>query len=81
MTGASTWRVVWASQAGAAQRAGRAGRTAPGHAYRLYSAAVFQHDCARQHAPDLCRRPVDDLVLTMKCMGIDKVCQTSASSY
>lgn len=72
-TGASAWRVVWTSGASAGQRAGRAGRTASGHAYRLYSSAVFQHDCPRHHPPDLCRRPVDDLVLTMKCMGIDKV--------
>ncbi|XP_061722338.1 probable ATP-dependent RNA helicase kurz [Cydia pomonella] len=72
-TGASAWRVVWTSQASAAQRCGRAGRTAPGHAYRLYSSAVFQHDCPDRHPPDLCRRPVDDLLLQMKCMGIDKV--------
>ncbi|XP_026314170.1 probable ATP-dependent RNA helicase kurz [Hyposmocoma kahamanoa] len=72
-TGASAWRVVWTSQASAEQRAGRAGRTGPGHSYRLYSSAVYQHDCPPHHPPDLCRRPVDDLVLQMKCMGIDKV--------
>ncbi|XP_023948187.2 probable ATP-dependent RNA helicase kurz [Bicyclus anynana] len=72
-TGASAWRVVWTSQASAEQRAGRAGRTAAGHAYRLYSSAVFQHDCVPHYEPDLCRRPVDDLLLCMKCMGIDKV--------
>nr|XP_026489100.1 probable ATP-dependent RNA helicase kurz [Vanessa tameamea] len=72
-TGASAWRVVWASRAGAEQRAGRAGRTGAGHAYRLYSAAVFQHDCPAHYEPELCRRPADDLVLMMKCMGIDKV--------
>ncbi|CAH2094002.1 unnamed protein product [Euphydryas editha] len=72
-TGASAWRVVWASQASGAQRAGRAGRTSAGHAYRLYSSAVYQHECAPHRAPDLCRRPVDDLVLMMKCMGVDKV--------
>ncbi|CAH0696581.1 unnamed protein product [Spodoptera exigua] len=73
VTGASAWRIVWTSQASAEQRAGRAGRVSSGHAYRLYSSAVFQHECPEQHPPDLCRRPVDDLVLTMKCMGIDKV--------
>lgn len=72
-TGASAWRVVWTSQASAEQRAGRAGRTGPGHSYRLYSSAVYQHDCPPHHPPDLCRRPVDDLLLQMKCMGIDKV--------
>ncbi|XP_037974643.2 probable ATP-dependent RNA helicase kurz [Plutella xylostella] len=73
VTGASAWRVVWTSQASAEQRSGRAGRTAPGHAYRLYSSAVFQHDCVEQYPPDICRRPPDHLTLTMKCMGIDKV--------
>ncbi|XP_045539350.1 probable ATP-dependent RNA helicase kurz [Papilio machaon] len=73
VTGASAWRVVWTSQASAAQRAGRAGRTAAGHAYRLYSSAVFSHDLPEQHEPDLARRPADDVVLLMKCMGIDKV--------
>ncbi|RVE47545.1 hypothetical protein evm_007804 [Chilo suppressalis] len=73
VTGASAWRVVWTSQASAEQRSGRAGRVGAGHAYRLYSSAVFQHDCVPHHPPDLCRRPVDDLVLTMRCMGIDKV--------
>ncbi|CAH2238891.1 jg13699 [Pararge aegeria aegeria] len=72
-TGASAWRIVWTSQASAEQRSGRAGRTSAGHAYRLYSSAVFQHDCVPHYEPDLCRRPVDDLVLMMKCMGIDKV--------
>ncbi|CAG9104786.1 unnamed protein product [Plutella xylostella] len=72
VTGASAWRVVWTSQASAEQRSGRAGRTAPGHAYRLYSSAVFQHDCVEQYPPDICRRPPDHLTLTMKCMGIDK---------
>ncbi|XP_041971449.1 probable ATP-dependent RNA helicase kurz [Aricia agestis] len=72
-TGASAWRVVWTSQASAGQRAGRAGRVGAGHAYRLYSSAVFAHDHPPHHPPDLCRRPVDHLVLTMKCMGIDKV--------
>ncbi|KAM3963953.1 putative ATP-dependent RNA helicase kurz [Aphomia sociella] len=72
-TGASAWRVVWTSQASAGQRAGRAGRVGAGHVYRLYSSAVFQHDCPPHHPPDICRRPVDDLVLAMKCMGIDKV--------
>ena len=30
------------SQASAKQRAGRAGRTGPGHCYRLYSAHIFR---------------------------------------
>lgn len=35
VTGVSSFRVTWTSQASANQRAGRAGRTEPGHCYRL----------------------------------------------
>lgn len=34
VTGVSSFRVTWVSQASADQRAGRAGRTEPGHCYR-----------------------------------------------
>lgn len=40
-TGVSSYVVDWISQAEADQRSGRAGRVGPGHAYRLYSSAVF----------------------------------------
>lgn len=73
MTGASAMRIVWISQASAQQRSGRAGRIAPGHCYRLYSSAVFQHDMPKDKEPEIRTRPVDDLFLQMKCMGIDKV--------
>ena len=34
VTGVSSFKVTWTSQASANQRAGRAGRTEPGHCYR-----------------------------------------------
>lgn len=34
VTGVSSFKVTWISQASANQRAGRAGRTEPGHSYR-----------------------------------------------
>lgn len=37
VTGVSSFRVTWVSQASADQRAGRAGRTEPGHCYRWAS--------------------------------------------
>lgn len=72
VTGVSTFRVTWVSQASADQRAGRAGRLGPGHCYRLYSSAVFS-DFSKFSPPEITRRPVDDLVLQMKSMRIDKV--------
>ncbi|XP_071491371.1 probable ATP-dependent RNA helicase DHX37 [Diadema antillarum] len=73
VTGVSSFKVTWTSKASANQRAGRAGRTEPGHAYRLYSSAVFGNDFETFDPPEITRRPVDDLILQMKDMGIDKV--------
>ncbi|OCT98359.1 hypothetical protein XELAEV_18010591mg [Xenopus laevis] len=72
VTGVSSFRVDWTSQASANQRAGRAGRTEPGHCYRLYSSAVFA-DFEQFSLPEITRRPVEDLVLQMKDLNIEKV--------
>ncbi|KAM8960068.1 putative ATP-dependent RNA helicase DHX37 [Pelodytes ibericus] len=72
VTGVSSFRVDWISQASANQRAGRAGRTEPGHCYRLYSSAVFS-DFEEFSLPEITRRPVEDLVLQMKSLNIEKV--------
>ncbi|XP_063820666.1 probable ATP-dependent RNA helicase DHX37 isoform X2 [Pseudophryne corroboree] len=72
VTGVSSFRVDWTSQASANQRAGRAGRTEPGHCYRLYSSAVFS-DFEQFSQPEITRRPVEDLVLQMKDLNIEKV--------
>ena len=73
VTGVSSFKITWTSRASADQRAGRAGRVEPGHCYRLYSSAVFTNDFEEFSAPEISRRPVDDLVLQMKDMNIDKV--------
>uniref|UniRef100_A0AAX7VF37 Activating signal cointegrator 1 complex subunit 3 n=1 Tax=Astatotilapia calliptera TaxID=8154 RepID=A0AAX7VF37_ASTCA len=72
VTGVSSFKVTWTSQASANQRAGRAGRTEPGHCYRLYSSAVFG-DFALFSEAEITRRPVEDLVLQMKDLNIEKV--------
>uniref|UniRef100_A0A8C9NAA8 DEAH-box helicase 37 n=1 Tax=Serinus canaria TaxID=9135 RepID=A0A8C9NAA8_SERCA len=72
ITGVSSFRVTWVSQASADQRAGRAGRTEPGHCYRLYSSAVFM-DFEKFSAPEITKRPVEDLILQMKALNIEKV--------
>ncbi|XP_070689634.1 probable ATP-dependent RNA helicase DHX37 [Pempheris klunzingeri] len=72
VTGVSSFKISWTSQASANQRAGRAGRTEPGHCYRLYSSAVFG-DFSLFSEAEITRRPVDDLVLQMKDLNIDKV--------
>lgn len=72
-TGVSSYIVTWTSKASADQRAGRAGRTGPGHCYRLYSSAVFNDTFQAFSVPEIQQKPVDDLYLQMKCMSIDKV--------
>lgn len=73
ITGVSAFIVTFTSKASADQRAGRAGRVSAGHCYRLYSSAVFADEFEDFSLPDIQKKPVDDLMLQMKCMGIDKV--------
>lgn len=73
VTGVSAFVVTFTSKAAANQRAGRAGRTAAGHCYRLYSSAKYNDDFVDFAVPDIQKKPVEDLMLQMKCMGIDKV--------
>lgn len=72
--GMEAYEVQWISKASAAQRAGRAGRTGPGHCYRLYSSAVFSNILPDFSCAEICKVPVDSMVLLMKSMNIDKVC-------
>uniref|UniRef100_A0A1B6CYI3 RNA helicase n=1 Tax=Clastoptera arizonana TaxID=38151 RepID=A0A1B6CYI3_9HEMI len=72
-TGVSAFDVVWASKAAVNQRAGRAGRTSAGHCYRLYSSAVFNDEFPAWSVPEIQRRPVDELMLQMKALGIQRV--------
>ena len=71
--GVSRFSVAWVSQASAEQRSGRAGRTGPGHCYRLFSSAHFVNELEPHAPPAIARVPVDGVVLQMRAMGIDKI--------
>ncbi|KAL8241185.1 hypothetical protein R6Q59_014557 [Mikania micrantha] len=58
-----TYEVQWISKASAAQRAGRTG---PGHCYRLYSYAVFNNIFADFSTAEILKTPVDGVLLLMK---------------
>ncbi|TKY88991.1 hypothetical protein EX895_002232 [Sporisorium graminicola] len=73
ISGVQSYEVSWISKASASQRAGRAGRTGPGHCYRLYSSAVYEDHFRQFSSPEILRTPVDGLVLSMKAMNIDNV--------
>jgi len=71
--GIQSFQVSWIAKASAAQRAGRAGRTGPGHCYRLYSSALFEHHFEKFSVPEIQRMPIEGVVLQMKSMHIDTV--------
>ncbi|GMH20453.1 hypothetical protein Nepgr_022294 [Nepenthes gracilis] len=72
-SGMESYEIQWISKASAEQRAGRAGRTGPGHCYRLYSSAVFNNLFCDFSCAEISKIPVDGVVLLMKSMGISKV--------
>ncbi|KAG1177760.1 hypothetical protein G6F70_007089 [Rhizopus microsporus] len=72
-TGVQSFEVGWTSKASADQRAGRAGRTGPGHCYRLFSSAVFDNEFPQFSTPEIDRMPIEGVVLNMKSMYIDNV--------
>lgn len=59
----------WISQASAKQRTGRAGRTGPGHCYRLYSEREFDNLNAFT-VPEILRGPMEQIVLQIKALQL-----------
>jgi len=61
--------VVNISKVGAAQRAGRAGRTGPGKCYRLYNKEAFEA-MADETEPEIKRTNLANVVLYLKVLGV-----------
>ncbi|ORX52458.1 P-loop containing nucleoside triphosphate hydrolase protein [Hesseltinella vesiculosa] len=59
------------SKASAQQRAGRAGRTRPGKAFRLYTEGAFTKELIEQTYPEILRSNLGTVVLQLKKLGID----------
>ncbi|XP_055684483.1 pre-mRNA-splicing factor ATP-dependent RNA helicase DHX16 [Lutzomyia longipalpis] len=70
-TGMETLMVVPISKASANQRAGRAGRTAPGKCFRLYTAWAYKHELEDNTVPEIQRINLGNAVLTLKALGIN----------
>lgn len=73
-TGVASFDIMWISKAAADQRAGRAGRTGPGHCYRLYSSSLYSRHMDAFALPEVLTRPLEDVVLAMKVMKVSNVC-------
>ena len=71
-TGIPSLHVQRVSQASATQRAGRAGRTAPGHVIRLYTAEDF-HRRPKADLPEIMRRELSQTVLQLRAMKIENL--------
>ncbi|PPJ58872.1 hypothetical protein CBER1_04431 [Cercospora berteroae] len=72
-TGVQQFVVDWISKASASQRMGRAGRTGPGHCYRLYSSAIYERYFEQHTLPEILRTPIEGTVLQLKNMKVDNV--------
>ena len=69
-TGVESLVVTPISRASAQQRAGRAGRVAPGKCFRLYTAWSFAHELDAQTVPEVQRTNLGTVVLLLKSLGI-----------
>ncbi|KAI9838457.1 MAG: putative ATP-dependent RNA helicase DHR1 [Sclerophora amabilis] len=72
-TGVQSFEVGWISKASASQRAGRAGRTGPGHCYRLYSSAVYERDFEEYPQPEILRTPIEGVVLQLSGLNVPNI--------
>jgi len=70
-SGLPTLHVGRVSKASAKQRAGRAGRTAPGQVIRLYTEQDYAHR-PEQDAPEILRSDLSQLCLALRAMGLAK---------
>ncbi|MEY2481506.1 MAG: ATP-dependent helicase HrpB [Verrucomicrobiota bacterium] len=70
--GINTLLVEKISRASADQRAGRAGRTAPGHCLRLWTEREHL-DRPAQELPEVKRLDLAEVVLTLKASGVEEV--------
>ncbi|GAB1314921.1 putative ATP-dependent RNA helicase DHR1 [Madurella fahalii] len=73
LSGVQSFEIGWISKASAKQRAGRAGRTGPGHCWRLYSSAVYERDFQEFADPEILRMPIEGVVLQLKAMNLQHV--------
>lgn len=67
------------SQAAANQRSGRAGRTGPGTAYRLYTESAFRHEMLLTNVPEIQRTNLANVVLLLKSLKVRFDCGVSAA--
>lgn len=68
--GMDALQITPVSQANANQRSGRAGRTGPGHCYRLYTEAAYRKEMFENNIPEIQRTNLSNIVLLLKSLGV-----------
>ncbi|KAI9904925.1 hypothetical protein N3K66_001454 [Trichothecium roseum] len=68
--GMDTLQITPISQANGSQRSGRAGRTGPGKAFRLYTEKAFKEELYLQTIPEIQRTNLANTVLMLKSLGV-----------
>ena len=68
--GMDSLQVTPISQANAGQRSGRAGRTGPGQAYRLYTEMAYNRELLPMTIPEIQRSNLGNVVLLLKSLGV-----------
>ncbi|CAL1270973.1 unnamed protein product [Larinioides sclopetarius] len=63
------------SQANANQRSGRAGRTGPGHCFRLYTESQYKNEMLLTTVPEIQRTNLANVVLLLKSLGVQNLLQ------
>ncbi len=68
--GMDTLQITPISQANASQRSGRAGRTGPGKAFRLFTEMAFKDELYLQTIPEVQRTNLSNTILLIKSLGV-----------
>ncbi|CAK7244145.1 MAG: DEAH-box RNA helicase prp16 [Sporothrix thermara] len=68
--GMDTLQITPVSQANSAQRSGRAGRTGPGKAFRLFTEKAFKDELYLQTIPEIQRTNLSNTILLIKSLGV-----------
>lgn len=68
--GMDTLQITPISQANANQRSGRAGRTGPGKAYRLFTEVAYKNELYLQTIPEIQRTSLSNTVLLLKSLDV-----------
>ncbi|KAJ2840298.1 Pre-mRNA-splicing factor ATP-dependent RNA helicase PRP16, partial [Coemansia sp. 'formosensis'] len=71
--GMDSLQITPISQANANQRSGRAGRTGPGVAYRLYTERAYTHEMYASPIPEIQRTNLSYVVMLLKSIGVENL--------